>query len=113
MIEFTKHYKGINAISDCIRDLEKMADVCTLMGNMKYPQTDLVIDLPYLIGEYYKLQHTDKTSNFFIGFRKTGSEVGGELQHVLARCGSFGKALFLVKLTLKYTDVTMEAKAEI
>lgn len=110
MIEFTKHYKGINALSDCIRDLEKMADVSALMGNMKYPQSDLVIYLPYIISEYYKLQHTDKTSNFFIGFCKTGIEGSGELKHVLARCG---KALFLVKLTLKYTDVTMEAKAEI
>ena len=113
MVEFKKHYEGINAISDCIRDLEKMADVCALIGNIKYPQSDLVIDLPYIIGEYYKLRYTDKESHFFLGLRKTGSEGSGELKHVLDRCGSFGKALFLVKLTLKYTDVTMEVKAEI
>lgn len=113
MIEFKKHYDGINAISDCIRDLEKMADVCALMGNINYPQSDLVIDLPHIISEYYKLRYTDKESHFFLGFRKTGEEGSDELKHVLARCGGLGKALFLVKLTLKYTDVTMEVKAEI
>ena len=110
MKEFTKHYKGVEAIANCLRDLEKMADVCALIGGNTYPQSDLVIDLPHIISEYYKLRYTDKESYFFLGFRKTGSEGSDILDHVQ---GLFGKKLFLVKLTLKYTDVTMEVKAEI
>lgn len=110
MKEFKKHYEGINAISDCLRDLEKMADVCTLIGGNTYPQTDLVIETPRIINDYYKTAHSDQTSYFFLGFSKSGCEGSNILNYVQ---GLFGKKLFSVKLTLKYTDVTMEVKAEI
>lgn len=110
MIEFTKHYKGVEAISNCLRDLEKMADMCALIGGNSYPQSDLVIDTPRIINDYYKVKHSDQTSYFFLGFSKSGCEGSDTLNYFQ---GLFGKELFLVKLTLKYTDVTMEVKAEI
>ena len=110
MIEFTKHYEGTNAISDCIRDLEKMADVCALIGGNTYPQSDLVIETPRIINDYYKVMHSGQTSYFFLGFSKNGCEGSDIINHVQ---GLFGKKLFSVKLTLKYTDITMEVKAEI
>lgn len=109
MKEFTKHYKGVNALANCLRDLEKMADVCALIGGNIYPQSDLVIETPRIINDYYKIAHNDQTSYFFLGFRKSGCE-GSDIPNYVQK---FGKALFLVKLTLKYTDVTMEVKAEI
>lgn len=110
MKEFTKHYKGVEAIANCLRDLEKMADMCALIGGNTYPQSDLVIETPRIINDYYKVMHSDQTSYFFLGFSKSGCEGSDILNHVQ---GLFGKKLFLVKLTLKYTDVTMEVKAEI
>ena len=110
MIEFTKHYEGTNAIGNCLRDLEKMADVCALIGGNTYPQSDLVIDTPRIINDYYKIAHNDQTSYFFLGLRKSGCEGSDILNYVQ---NLFGKELFSVKLTLKYTDITMEVKAEI
>ena len=37
MLEFTKHYDGVEAIGNCLRDLEKMADMCALIGGNTYP----------------------------------------------------------------------------
>lgn len=110
MIEFTKHYNGVDAIGNCLRDLEKMADMCALIGGNTYPQSDLVIETPRIINDYYKVAHNDQSPSFFLGFRKSGCEGSYILNNVQ---NIFGKELFLVKLTLKYTDITMEVKAEI
>ena len=95
MIEFTKHYKGINALSDCIRDLEKMADMCALIGGNTYPQSDLVIETPRIINDYYKIAHNDQTTYFFLGFRQSGCE-GSDIPNYFQNL--FSTALFLVKL---------------
>lgn len=110
MKEFTKHYTGVEAISNCLRDLEKMADVCALIGGNTYPQSDLVIDTPRIINDYYKVAHSGQTSYFFLGFRKSGCEGSDILNYAQ---NLFGKELFSVKLTMKARDITMEAKAEI
>lgn len=110
MLEFTKHYDGVEAIGNCLRDLEKMADMCALIGGNTYPQSDLVIDTPRIINDYYKVMYNGQTSYFFLGFRKTGSDGSDDLKYVLARCGCLGKAIFLVKLTMKARDITMEVK---
>jgi hypothetical protein len=110
MIEFTKHYNGVDAIGNCLRDLEKMADMCALIGGNTYPQSDLVIETPRIINDYYKVAHNDQTSYFFLGFRKSGCEGSYTLNYAQ---NIFGDELFLVKFTLKYTDITIEVKAEI
>lgn len=118
MKEFTKHYKGVNAISDCLRDLEKIADVCGLIGGNTYPLSDLVIDTPNIINSYYNLKHDGETSYFYLYFRKSGCVGSDELNDFKNRYDGLSKALFLVKLTMKYRVVkwryiTMEVKAEI
>jgi hypothetical protein len=118
MKEFTKH----DSILDCLRDLEKMADVCGLIGGNTYPQSNLVADIPNIINAYYNLEHDGETSCFYIGFSKNDCEVGNDLDDVKDELFG-GKALFLIKLTMKYRkiptqivdsrDIIMEVKAEI
>lgn len=55
MKEFTKHYEYDDSLLDCLRDLEKMADVCGLIGGNTYPQSNLVVDIPNIINAYYNL----------------------------------------------------------
>ena len=123
MKEFTKHYKGVNALANCLRDLEKMADVCALIGGNACPQSNLVVDIPNIINAYYNLEYDGETSCFYIGFSKNDCEVSKDLDDVKDRVGGFDKTLFLIKLTMKYRkspteivdsrDIIMEVKAEI
>lgn len=123
MKEFTKHYEGSDSILNCLRDLGKIADVCGLIGGNTYPQSDLVIDTPSIINSYYNLEHDGQTSYFYLYFRKGGCVGSNELNDFKDRCDGLSKALFLVKLTMKYRDIsteivkwrdiTMEVKAEI
>lgn len=123
MKEFTKHYEGSDSILDCLRDLEKIADICGLIGGNTYPQSNLVVDIPNIINAYYNLEHDGETSCFYIGFSKNESEVSKDLDDVKDRVDGFDKTLFLIKLTMKYRviptqiinsrDITMEVKAKI
>ena len=123
MIEFKKHYKGVNAISDCLIDLDKMADICGLIGGNTYPQSNLVVDIPNIINAYYNLEYDGETSCFYIGFSKNDCEVSKDLDDVKDRVDGFDKTLFLIKLTMKYRkspteivdsrEIIMEVKAEI
>ena len=122
MKEFTKYYDGSDSILNCIKGLEKMADVCGLIGDNTYPQSNLVVDIPNIINAYYNLEHDGETSCFYIGFSKNDCEEGNDFDDVKDELFG-GKALFLVKLTMKYRkipmeivdsrDITMEVKAEI
>lgn len=118
MIEFTKHYEYDDSLLDCLRDLRKIADVCAIIGDNTYPQSDLLIDTPNIINSYYSLEHDGETSCFYLGFSKGECEVGQDLDDVKDRC--YCKPLFLIKLTMKYRvipteivnsrDITMEVK---
>lgn len=122
MIEFKKRYEGSDSILNCLRDLRKMADICGLIGDDTCPQSDLVYDIINIIKSYYNLEHDGDTSCFYIGFSKNESEVSKDLDDVKDELFG-GKALFLVKLTMKYRkiptqivdsrDIIMEVKAEI
>lgn len=121
MKEFTKYYNGSDAILNCLGDLKKMADICASIGGKTYPQSDFVIDIPNIINSYYNLEHDGETSCFYIGFSKYECEVNDDLDYVKDEL--IGKALFLIKLTMKYKviptqimnsrDIIMEVKAEI
>ena len=118
MKEFTKHYEYDDSLLDCLRDLRKIADVCAIIGDNTYPQSDLLIDTPNIINSYYSLEHDGDTSCFYLGFSKGECEVGQDLDDVKDRC--YRKPLFLIKLTMKYRvipteivnsrDITMEVK---
>ena len=120
MEKFTKHYEGSDAILNCFKDIEKIADVCAIIGDNTYPQNDLVIDIPNIINSYYNLSYDGATSCFYIGFSKNACEVSQEFDDVK---DEINKALFLIKLTMTYRDIpseimdsrdiTMEVKAEI
>lgn len=122
MKEFTKHYEYDDSLLDCLRDLRKIADVCGLIGDNTYPQSNLVVDIPNIINAYYNLEHDGETSCFYIGFSKNDCEVGNDLDDVKDELFG-GNALFLIKLTMKYRviptqiinsrDIIMEVKAEI
>lgn len=119
MIEFKK----CDSILNCLRDLEKMADICGLIGGNTYPQSNLVVDIPNIINAYYNLEHDGETSCFYIGFSKNDCEVSKDLDDVKDRVDGFDKTLFLIKLTMKYRkspkeivdsrEIIMEVKAEI
>ena len=117
MKEFTKHYEYSDSLLDCLRDLRKIADVCAIIGDNTYPQSDLLIDIPNIINSYYNLEHDGDTSCFYIGFNEKECEVSQDLDDVK---DDVGKPLFLIKLTMKYRvipteivnsrDITMEVK---
>lgn len=122
MIELKKRYEGSDSILNCLIDLRKMADICGLIDDDTCPQSDLVYDIITIIESYYNLEHDGDTSCFYIGFSKNESEVSKDLDDVKDELFG-GKALFLVKLTMKYRkiptqivdsrDIIMEVKAEI
>lgn len=122
MIEFKKRYEGSDSILNCLRDLRKMADICGLIGGNTYPQSNLVVDIPNIINAYYNVEYDGETFCFYISFSKNDCEVGNYLDDVKDELFG-GKALFLVKLTMKYRksptqivdsrDIIMEVKAEI
>lgn len=117
MIEFTKHYEYSDSLLDCLRDLRKIADVCAIIGNNTYPQSDLLIDTPNIINSYYNLEHDGETSCFYFGFSEKECEVSQDLDDII---DDLSKPLFLIKLTMKYRvipteildsrDITMEVK---
>ena len=117
MKEFTKHYEYDDSLLDCLRDLRKIADVCAVIGDNTYPQSDLLIDIPNIINSYNNLEHDGETSCFYIGFSEKECEVSQNLDDVK---DEVGKPLFLIKLTMKYRvipteivnsrDITMEIK---
>lgn len=119
MKEFTKHYEYDDSLLDCLRDLRKIVDVCAIIGDNTYPQSDLLIDIPNIINAYYNLEHDGDTSCFYIGFSEKACEVSDNLDDVKDELFG-GKALFLIKLTMKYRvvpteilnsrDITMEVK---
>lgn len=122
MKEFTKYYEYSESLSDCLRDIEKIADVCAIIGNSSSPQINLVDSFPNIINACNNLEHDGETSCFYIAFSKNDCEVGQDLDDVKDELFG-GKALFLIKLTMKYRviptkildsrDITMEVKVEI
>lgn len=119
MIEFTKHYEYNESLSDCLRDIEKIADVCAIIGDSTSPRMNLVDNIPNIINACNNLEHDGETSCFYIGFSKNDCEVGQDLDDVKDELFG-GKPLFLIKLTMKYRvvpteivnsrDITMEVK---
>lgn len=120
MIEFKKRYEGSDSILNCLRDLRKIADVCAIIGNNTYPQSDLLIDTPNIINSYYNLKHDGDTSCFYICFDEKECEISQDFDDII---DEVCKPLFLIKLTMKYRkipteivdsrDIIMEVKAEI
>lgn len=119
MKEFTKHYEYSDSLLDCLRDIEKIADICALIGDNTCPQINLVDNIPNIIKAYNNLEHDGRTSCLYIGFSKNDCEVSDNLDDVKDELFG-GKPLFLIKLTMKYRvsptelldsrDITMEVK---
>ena len=116
MEKITKKFEGTSCLADCLAEVNNMAKVAALVGDSKFPLSDLMYDTRSVVELYqnYMISHAVGTyARYYIGIRKLGCEGSESLKEVQMRLDCFGAALFFIKLDIGDGIIKMEVEVNI